>query len=129
MKTSHDDVVSAIKKSLQESVGKEGGPYVSLKVSPGHMEQMVGGGGGGVGGGWEGGVSQSVPCPSRQVQYEYETSDHSRQEVYERTLESPYTFSLPAQVREGGRGRRGGGGETRFFHLPFELLSVPEAAL
>ena len=45
MKTSHDDVVEAIKKSLKESVGKEGGPYVSLKVSCGHMEQMVGGGG------------------------------------------------------------------------------------
>ena len=43
----------------------------------------------------------NVGCPILilQVQYEYETTEHTRQHVYERTLESPYTFSIPAQVR------------------------------
>ena len=38
------------------------------------------------------------PIPIPQVQYEYETSDHVHLHVYERTLESPYSFSIPAQV-------------------------------
>ena len=37
-----------------------------------------------------------IPIP--QVQYEYETGDHTHIQVYERTLESPYTFSLPTKV-------------------------------
>ena len=40
-----------------------------------------------------------IPILIPQVQYEYETTDHTRQQICERTLESPYTFSIPAQVR------------------------------
>ena len=45
-----------------------------------------------------GACSGLIPIPPFQVQYEYETGDHTHLQVYERTIESPYAFSLPAEV-------------------------------
>ena len=47
------------------------------------------------------------PIPIPQVRYEYETSDHVHLQVYERTLESPYSFSIPAQVGQRWLARGG----------------------
>lgn len=71
---SHDQVVSAIKKALTSSAGSEGGAKVELKLSNPFMENMT--------------------------SYSYETSDNTTISVYERVIESPYVFSVPAQVRD-----------------------------
>ena len=41
LKATHDIVVAAIKQSLVDSAGQEGGPTVDLKISYSHMEQLV----------------------------------------------------------------------------------------
>ena len=69
---SHDQVVTAVKKALQTSAGSEGGAKVELKLSNPFMENMT--------------------------SYSYETSDNTTIGVYERVIESPYIFSVPAQV-------------------------------
>lgn len=72
VKATHEEVVAAIKTSLEETKKTEEGASVKLKVSCSKKEQLV--------------------------QYEYETGEHTHIQVYERTLESPYTFTLPAKV-------------------------------
>jgi hypothetical protein len=72
LRASHETVVTAIKGSLEDSKNAEGGAAVEIKVSRSNMEHMV--------------------------QYEYETGDHTHLQVYERTIESPYAFSLPAEL-------------------------------
>ena len=67
-------MVSAIKKALTSSAGSEGGAKVELKLSNPFMENMT--------------------------SFSYETSDNMTIGVYERLIESPYIFSVPAQVRE-----------------------------
>lgn len=68
----HDDVVAAVKKALSSSASSEGGPKVELKLSNPFMEHVT--------------------------SYSYETSDNSQISVYEKLVESPYIFSVPAQV-------------------------------
>ena len=70
----HDQVVSAIRKALTSSAASEGGAKVELKLSNPFMENMT--------------------------SYSYETNDNTTVGVYERVVESPYIFSVPAQVRE-----------------------------
>ena len=69
---SHDEVVTAVKTSLKNTEGQEGGRSVTLKLSYPFLEQMA--------------------C------YKYETSDSVTVDVYERSVESPYTFCVPSQV-------------------------------
>ena len=66
-------MVSAVKKALTSSAGSEGGAKVELKLSNPFMEHIT--------------------------SYSYETSDSTPISVHERTIESPYIFSVPAQVR------------------------------
>ena len=89
----HEAVVTEVKKCLQESAQAEGGPAVDLKISHPKMENMVE---------WVRSLSGLILIHSSQAQYEYETGDHTQMQVYERTLESPYTFSLPAKVSPAG---------------------------
>lgn len=70
---SHGQVVTAIKEALTSSAAKsEGSPKVVLKLSNPFMENMT--------------------------SYSYETTDNTPIGVYERVVESPYIFSVPAQV-------------------------------
>ena len=68
----HDEVVAEVKRSLDETASAEGGKRVDLKLSLPYMEHL--------------GL------------YQYESTQNSSMEVYERNVESPYTFSIPAQV-------------------------------
>ncbi len=72
LKATHDTVVSAVRGSLSRSKEEQGKPCVRLKLSYPFLEQLS--------------------C------YKYECADTTQVEVYERTVESPYTFSLPSQV-------------------------------
>ena len=76
LRASHEAVVSAVKGSLSRSKQEQGKSSVKLKMSFPFLEQLA--------------------C------YKYECADTSVVEVFERTVESPYIFSLPSQVR--GRG-------------------------
>lgn len=73
MKLKHDEVVREVKRSLEETKDKEGGKRVELKLSLPSMEHLA--------------------------VYQYENMQSTATEVYERTVESPYVFSVPAQVR------------------------------
>lgn len=72
LRASHNQVVIAIRKSLDSTLKEEGGAKVNLKVSFGHLEQVV--------------------------SYHYNSSEDSPVKVFERTQESPYTYQVPAQV-------------------------------
>lgn len=66
-------MVTLIKEALTSPTPKsEGGPKVELKLSNPFMENMT--------------------------SYSYETSDNTPISIYERLVESPYIFSIPAQV-------------------------------
>ncbi len=69
----HDEIVTAVMKTLEETVKTEGGRRVELKLSLPFMEHV--------------GV------------YQYESIQNAPVDVYERNVESPYVFSIPAQVR------------------------------
>ncbi len=72
LNASHDVVVSAVRGSLSRSKVEQGKSSVRLKLSFPFLEQLS--------------------------LYKYECADTTLVEVFERTVESPYTFSLPAQV-------------------------------
>lgn len=72
LKASHDAVVSAVKGSIARSKQEQGKPSVRLKLSYPFLEQLS--------------------------SFKYECADTSLVEVIERTVESPYTFSVPSQV-------------------------------
>ena len=69
VRATHDAVVSAIKHQLAASRGNKEGPGVVLKLGYGRLDHLA--------------------C------FHYETSQECPVRVYERTLESPYTFQLP----------------------------------
>lgn len=68
----HDEIVTAVMKTLEETVKTEGGRRVELKLSLPFMEHV--------------GV------------YQYESIQNAPVDVYERNVESPYVFSIPAQL-------------------------------
>ena len=68
----HDEVVAEVKKSLDTTARTAGGKRVSVKLSLPSMEHLA--------------------------QFQYENIDSIALDVYERTVESPYVFSVPAQV-------------------------------
>ncbi len=68
----HDDVVSEIRKSLLATTDTEGGKRVDLKLSLPSMEQLC--------------------------HYQYEGTQGGVMDIHERTVESPYIFTVPAQV-------------------------------
>lgn len=72
MKASHDTVVSLVKDSLTQTSQQEGRASIALKFSFGSLEQLA--------------------------SFRYNNSGDMPMDVVERTLESPYTFTLPAQV-------------------------------
>ena len=72
MKASHDAVVSFVKDSLTRTAQQEGRTNIALKFSFGSLEQLA--------------------------SFRYNNSGDMPMDVVERTLESPYTFTLPAQV-------------------------------
>ena len=72
VKMRHDEVVTEVKKLLEETAKAEGERRVSLKLSLPHMEQLA--------------------------VYQYDSLQNCSMEVYERTVESPYVFSVPAKV-------------------------------
>ena len=76
VKLKHDEIVAAVRQSLQETAGSEGGKRVELKLSLPFMENV--------------GV------------YQYESVQNTTVELYERNVESPYVFSIPAQVWGAG---------------------------
>lgn len=41
VKASHESVVTAVKQSLKDTEQREDGPWVDLKISYSHMEQLV----------------------------------------------------------------------------------------
>ena len=72
MKASHDTVVSLVKDSLTRTSQQEGRASIALKFSFGSLEQLA--------------------------SFRYNNSGDVPMDIVERTLESPYTFTLPAQV-------------------------------
>ena len=72
MRSSHDAVVVAVKGSLSKTSHQEKGASVTLKLGFPSLEQV------------------SI--------FRYDSSEDTPINVVERALESPYTFSLPAQV-------------------------------
>ena len=68
--------MASIKKCLAESKQKQGVAKVPLKVGFGRLEQFTA--------------------------YRYDSTDEIPIEVFEWTLESPYTFLVPALVSECG---------------------------
>ena len=72
MKASHDTVVSVVKDSLTQTAQQEGRASIAIKFSFGSLEQLA--------------------------SFKYDNSGDMPMDVVERTLESPYTFTLPAQV-------------------------------
>ena len=72
LKASHDTVVSLVKDSLTRTAQQEGRASIALKFSFGSLEQLA--------------------------SFRYNNSGDVPMDVVERTLESPYTFTLPAQV-------------------------------
>lgn len=74
LRSSHDDVVAAVRASLKKTEGQEGGRSVTLKLSYPFIEQMA--------------------------SYKYETTNSLNVDVFERSVESPYVFLVPSQVRK-----------------------------
>ena len=73
LRSTHDVVVACIKRSLDETASQDGGPSVKLKVSFPFVEQLT--------------------------TYKYEENVNGTVvDLYERTVESPYTFSVPGEV-------------------------------
>ena len=68
----HDEVVAEVKKSLEETAGREGERNVRLKLSLPFVEQLS--------------------------HYQYESVENVTMKVYERNVESPYVFVVPAKV-------------------------------
>ena len=68
----HDAVVKEVKKQLEATAKLEGGKRVELKLSR--------------------------PLMERASMFQYESVQGMTMEVCERNVESPYAFSLPAQV-------------------------------
>lgn len=48
-----------------------------------------------------------VPFTGHVTRYQYESTGDVPLEVLRRVMESPYVYSVPAQVRERGEGERG----------------------
>ena len=67
-----------------------------------------------------------VPFTGHVTRYQYESTGDVPLEVLRRVMESPYVYSVPAQVRErggrGGRREREGGGEREKINRDRESL-------
>ena len=74
VKMRHDDVVKEVKKALDATAKSEGGKRVELKLSRPLMEHTA--------------------------MFQYESVQGVSMEVFERNVESPYAFTVPAQVRK-----------------------------
>lgn len=72
MRASHDSVVAAVRGALSQTSQQEGGASVTLKVGFPSLEQVA--------------------------IFKYDNNEDIPVNVVERTLESPYTFTLPAKV-------------------------------
>lgn len=74
MKASHDAVVSIVKDSLAQTAEQDGRGSVALKFSFGSLEQLA--------------------------SFRYNSTEDMPVDLVERAVESPYTFTLPAQVSQ-----------------------------
>ena len=74
LQSTHEEVVSAVRRALANTAESDGGSKVSLKLSNPFMENLT--------------------------SYSYESNDSATIDVYERLIESPYIFSIPAQVQK-----------------------------
>lgn len=74
MKASHDAVVSIVKDSLAQTAEQDGRGSVALKFSFGSLEQLA--------------------------SFRYNSTEDMPVDLVERAVESPYTFTIPAQVSQ-----------------------------